>query len=107
MSGDWLELVEAGGYGIFYVHIDERGDSVTLGFEKVEEVEGFEFHVVFTGVRGLTVAGWGAEEAKGVRVSVREGEGFDVVLGEPRSGITFRAAAVRLGKSRTYLVGSR
>ncbi|MEU6549752.1 hypothetical protein ABZ915_05580 [Streptomyces sp. NPDC046915] len=116
MGGDWLGLVEAGGYGLFYVHIDERGDSVTLGFGKVEEGEGRDFYVVFTGVRRLMVTGWGAEEAKDVRVSVREGEGegedegedegFDVVLGAPRSGITFRAAAARLAKSRTYPAGS-
>ncbi|MGW7254956.1 Imm50 family immunity protein [Streptomyces sp. NPDC054834] len=107
MSGDWLGLVEAGGYGLFYVHIDERGDSVTLGFEKVEEAEGFEFYVVFAGVRRLMVTGWGAEEAQDVRVSVREDEdeGFDVVLGAPRSGIAFRAAAARLAKSRTYPAG--
>ncbi|MFF4400217.1 hypothetical protein [Streptomyces sp. NPDC001480] len=106
MGGDWPALVEAGGYGLFYVHIDERGDSVTLGFEKVERGEGCEFHVVFTGVRRLTVTGWGAEEAQDVRVSVRADTGFDVVLGAPRSGITFRAAAARLAENRTYPAGS-
>ncbi|MFE0509762.1 hypothetical protein [Streptomyces sp. NPDC058964] len=106
MGADWMRLLEAHDWGLSYLHIDERGDSVTLGFERGEGKDGFEFFVVFTGVDGLRVTGWGAAEAKEVRVSVLDGGVFDVRLGFPESGIVFRAPAARLTRSRAYAVGS-
>ncbi|MEU9990309.1 Imm50 family immunity protein [Streptomyces sp. NPDC048045] len=130
MSGDWLRLLASrdhlgGLYGdappapdacdLFSVHIDERQDSVTLGFDtrvlpvnlpvewEEQGLNAFEFHLVFTGVTGLRVTGWGAAEAKEVRLSVRDGGAFDVVLGSGESGIVFRAPAVRLAGPRAYL----
>ncbi|MGW7378541.1 Imm50 family immunity protein [Streptomyces sp. NPDC054794] len=105
MSADWMRLLESHDWGLFYVHIDERGDSVTLGFERGEGGDGFEFFVVFTGVDGLRVTGWGAAEAKEVQVSVLDGGVFDVLLGSRGSGIVFRAPAARLGKSRSSAAG--
>jgi hypothetical protein len=90
MVADWLQLLASPQYlgelydgsppsleacDLFYVHIDERGNSVTLGFDTrsfpvnpLEEWEGkelnaFEFHLVFSDVAGLQVTGWGASEA--------------------------------------------
>ncbi|MFA7753895.1 Imm50 family immunity protein [Streptomyces sp. NRRL B-2790] len=130
MGGDWLRLLASPDclgalYGgdppapdacdLFSVHIDERENSVTLGFDTrllpvnpPVEWEGqgfnaFEFHLVFTGVTGLRVTGWGPAEAKDVRVSFREGGAFEVVLGSGDSGIVFRAAAVRPAGPRAYL----
>ncbi|WUW86846.1 immunity 50 family protein [Streptomyces sp. NBC_01451] len=57
------------------MHIDERDDSVTLGFDtrafpvnlppewRGKGFNAFEFHLFFTGVTGLRVTGWGASEA--------------------------------------------
>ncbi|WP_244184234.1 Imm50 family immunity protein [Streptomyces cellostaticus] len=96
------------------MHIDEREDSVTLGFDTrlfpvnpPVEWEGkgfnaFEFHLVFTGVTGFRATGWGAAEAKDVRVFLRDGGGLGVELGPEGSGIVFRAAAVRLAGPRAY-----
>jgi hypothetical protein len=106
MNADWMRLLGSHGWGLSYVHIDERGDSVTLGFERRDGGEGFEFFVVFAGVDGLRVTGWGADQAKEVRVSVLDGGGFDVVLGSRESGIVFRATGARLSKSRAYPAGS-
>ncbi|MFI1362553.1 Imm50 family immunity protein [Streptomyces griseochromogenes] len=130
MGGDWQRLLASPDclgvlYGedppppdacdLFSVHIDERGNSVTLGFDtrrlpvnppaewERKGLNAFEFHLVFTGVTGLRVTGWGAAEAKRVRVSFREGGGFDVVLGAEESGIVFGAAAVRPAGPRAYL----
>lgn len=130
MSGDWTRILSAPDflgelYGdvppapdrcdLAYVHIDERENSVTLGFDtrhlpedSPEEWAGkdfnvFAFSIVFTGVDDLRVTGWGAAEARQVDVSVQPGGVFDVVLGSEGSGITFRAPAARLAGTRAYL----
>lgn len=62
---------DASGCDPFHVHIDERGNSVTLGFHtKVFPVStptewrekgfnAFEFYLVFEGAEGLRVTAWG------------------------------------------------
>ncbi|MEU9155454.1 hypothetical protein AB0D59_34085 [Streptomyces sp. NPDC048417] len=106
MSTDWREVLDAYDWSLSYVHLDEREDSVTLGFGRRAGSEGLEFHVVFTGVEGLRVTGWGATEAQRVRVSGVEEGGYDVLLGREESGIRFRAAGARLGGRRSGPVGS-
>ncbi|MEU9381540.1 Imm50 family immunity protein [Streptomyces sp. NPDC048279] len=130
MSGDWTRMLAASNllgelYGdvpptpdridLTYVHIDERENSVTLGFDTrhlpvnspeewtVNGFNAFAFSLVFTGVDGLRVTGWGAAEARQVDIPVRHGGVFDVILGTEGSGITFRAPAVRLAGTRAYL----
>ncbi|MFD4563178.1 Imm50 family immunity protein [Streptomyces sp. NPDC058467] len=130
MSADWLQLLASSGYlgglydgappspdvcDLFYVHIDERENSVTLGFDtrsfpvnppeewKAKDFNAFEFHLVFSGVERLHVTGWGASEAKKIQLAVRGGGFFEVVLGLEGSGIAFRAPTARLGKVRAYL----
>lgn len=92
MDADWRELLPSDGFldtcRLFYVHFDERGSSATLGFETRERPTGsnaFEFYFVFTGVTGVRVC--------------RQG----TFLGSGDSGISFRASAVELVKSRAYL----
>ncbi|MGY4922466.1 Imm50 family immunity protein [Streptomyces sp. 900105755] len=129
MSADWSrvlaspeylgELYEgtapaAGSCDPFYVHIDERNVSVTLGFStrilpanapaewREKEFNAFDFYLAFEGVTDLRVTGWGASEAKNVGLAVHE-HCFDVVLGTPDSGITFRAATARLARTHAYL----
>ncbi|MER6273309.1 Imm50 family immunity protein [Streptomyces sp900105755] len=98
----------------FYVHIDERNVSVTLGFStrtlpanapaewREKEFNAFDFYLAFEGVTDLRVTGWGASEAKNVGLAVHE-HCFDVVLGTQDSGITFRAATARLARTHAYL----
>jgi hypothetical protein len=100
---------------LFYVHLDERDKSVTLGFETrqmpaeiPEEWAGnqfntAEFYLVFADVAGFQANGWGASEARHVRLIVREDGLFEVTLGTTASGIWFQAPAPRLTKLRTYL----
>ncbi|KAB1977407.1 Imm50 family immunity protein [Streptomyces triticiradicis] len=129
MSADWSRLLASPEYlrdlyndtppsadscDPFYVHIDERGTSVTLGFDTrtlpvniPAEWHGngfnaFEFHLVFGGVEGLRVTGWNAAAAGSIDMTVREGV-FEVVLGSAESGISFRASTARLARARAYL----
>lgn len=132
MSADWSQLLASAEYlgelydgappptdacDLFYVHIDEREDSVTLGFDtrvfpvnvppewREKNFNAFEFHLFFTGVAGLRVTGWGASEAKVIDLTARDGGHFDVALGSEASGIAFRAAGARLTRTRAYLAG--
>ncbi|MGW1713048.1 Imm50 family immunity protein [Streptomyces sp. NPDC002156] len=135
MSADWSQLLASTEYlgelydgappptgecDLFYVHIDEREDSVTLGFDtrafpvnpppewrgQGKDLNAFEFHLLFTGVTVLRVTGWGACEAKAIDLTARDGGHFDVALGSEASGITFRAAAARLTRTRAYLASN-
>ena len=133
MSADWSQLLASTEYlgelydgappptdecDLFYVHIDEREDSVTLGFDtrafpmnpppewRGQDFNAFEFHLFFTGVTGLRVTGWGASEAKAINLTLRDGGHVEVALGSEASGITFRAAAARLTRTRAYLASN-
>ncbi|MGQ4388945.1 Imm50 family immunity protein [Streptomyces sp. SAS_270] len=100
---------------LFYVHLDERGDSVTLGFEterlpskppsewRQKPFNMFEFHLVLVGVEALRVHGWGPAQAKEVGLVRRDGGRVDVTLGGAEDGIRFRASSVSLGRTRVYL----
>ncbi|MER7836821.1 Imm50 family immunity protein [Streptomyces sp. NPDC096040] len=130
MNADWTRTLAASDYlgelydgvppspdmcELCYVHIDERGNSATLGFVtrnlpvhppaewENNGFNAFEFYLVFTGVDDLRVTGWGASEARQVDLSVRDGGFFEVVLGTEESGITFRAPMARLARTRAYL----
>ncbi|MGW0630241.1 Imm50 family immunity protein [Streptomyces sp. NPDC002758] len=130
MGADWQQILAAPEYlgelygtnpppqdacDLFYVHIDERDNSVTLGIGTREfpvnprpewqdkGLNAFEFYLVFTDVTGLGVTGWGAEEAKEMHVTVGNGGTWDVVLGSERSGIHFQASAAQLRRPRAYL----
>lgn len=98
----------------FYVHIDERGHSVTLGFHtktlpmstppewREKGYNAFEFYLVFERVEGLRVTAWGAPQAGTIALTISD-ELFGVVLGSADTGIAFRAASARLARTRAYL----
>ena len=98
----------------FYVHVDERGHSVTLGFHtkilptrtpqewREKGYNAFEFYLVFEGVEELRVTAWGAPQAGTIDLTVHDGL-FRVVLGPADTGIAFRAASARLARKRPYL----
>ncbi|ELP69987.1 hypothetical protein STRTUCAR8_07116 [Streptomyces turgidiscabies Car8] len=62
----------------------------------------FDFYLVFADVEGLRVTGWGPPEAGAFDLSVIGGGLFEVALGSEESGVTFRASAVRLARTRAY-----
>ncbi|QNP72408.1 hypothetical protein IAG44_25300 [Streptomyces roseirectus] len=100
---------------LYYVHVDERGRSVTVGFETKnlpsrplgswngEVYNTLEFFLLFLEVEDFSVNRWGAEEAAEFSVSTRSRGGFSVFLGNGDSGIKFQAGSVTLQKSRVYL----
>lgn len=129
MSADWSRLLASPEYlgelydrtppsvhscDPFYVHIDEREDSVTLGFHtrvlpvnppaewRAKGFNAFEFYLVFAGVERLRVTGWDAVAAGSIDISRRE-KLFEVILGSPDSGIAFHASAARLARTHAYL----
>ncbi|MET8857604.1 Imm50 family immunity protein [Streptomyces sp. NPDC004579] len=129
MSADWSRILTSPEYlgnlygslppsapscDPFYVHIDERENSVTLGFDtrvlpenvpaewREKGFNAFEFHLVFAGVTGLRVTGWDATAAGSIDMTVRA-EVFEVTLGSRQSGITFHASTARMARTRAYL----
>ncbi|MFI0965032.1 Imm50 family immunity protein [Streptomyces sp. NPDC021080] len=129
MSADWSRLLasphhlgnlygssppSAASCDPFYVHIDERENSVTLGFDtrilpantppewQEKGFNAFEFHLVFEGVTGLRVTGWDAAAAGKIDMTVGP-EFFEVLLGSRESGIAFHASTARLAGTRAYL----
>jgi hypothetical protein len=100
---------------LFYVHLDERGDSATLGFEtrilpsiprpewREKPYNRLEFYLLLGGLTGFVVDGWGASEAASFGISAVSQEEIAVSLGRGRAGIRFRASSVRLSRTRVYL----
>ncbi|MET8979202.1 Imm50 family immunity protein [Streptomyces sp. NPDC004539] len=105
----------AGDCRLFYVHVDERGESVTVGFQTEVmpaypadawlgvEYNTLEFFLFFPGVEEFSVDGWGSVEAARFEVGVRPGGVVSVALGSEGAGIRFRAGSVALRKARVYL----
>ncbi|MFK0258782.1 Imm50 family immunity protein [Streptomyces sp. NPDC090445] len=102
----------------FHTHIDERGTSVTFGFETGRlpphpkpEWSGnayntLRFWIEFTGVTGLRVSGILADAERAVRIT-EDGtsDHLRVSVVSDRRAISFRAAAARVPHTRVYLQG--
>ncbi|MGW5368434.1 Imm50 family immunity protein [Streptomyces sp. NPDC004009] len=100
---------------LFYVHADERGDSVTVGFDTRRlpscpdtawgdvTYNRFEFYLSFFDVADLRVTGWGAREARSVDLAASPGGAIRVSSGDAGSGIHFTASSMRLAHARVYL----
>jgi hypothetical protein len=86
---------------LFYVHIEERLNAITLGFTTQEGHEGFEFFLAFTGARQLTVKGWGPPGRKNVEL-VRDTDGIAVSVKDHSSSLSFRAAKMSLARTRSF-----
>ncbi|MFH8577298.1 immunity 50 family protein [Streptomyces zaomyceticus] len=105
--------------GLFFVHIDERGTGVTLGFDtdRVPDdllhenghtpANAFEFFVLFTAVTALRVEGWGGGANRSVRIS-RTAEGGEVAVSveSPTEHLAFHAREARVTRARGYLAGA-
>jgi hypothetical protein len=100
---------------LFYVHLDERADSVTLGFDTrtiptnplpewgSRRCNAFTFYLVFTDTQGVRVDGWGPSVAGEVHLITSTGGQLEVTLGHTGSGMTFEASSVTLTTPGTYL----
>ncbi|MEU0075609.1 hypothetical protein ABZ027_39705 [Streptomyces sp. NPDC006332] len=86
---------------LFYVHIDERQRSITLGFTAQEGHEGFEFFIEFTDVRDVVVRGWAAPGHKDVQLT-QTVEGITVSVEAEGSSLSFRAASMSVARSRSF-----
>jgi hypothetical protein len=112
-ASEWARV--PGHCELSYVHLDERGDSVTLGFSTRQlppnppaswrdtEYNTVEFYVVFSGVHDLRVRGWGPEQAREVEVTPDDAGRTRVQLGRQGAGIGFLAQDVTVTRCRAYL----
>ncbi|MFJ9173744.1 Imm50 family immunity protein [Streptomyces sp. NPDC102360] len=103
---------------LFYVHIDERESSVTLGFDtshfparplpewQAREFNAFEFHLRFDSVSELNVSGWSAPAQKTVRMSADDDGVLRFSARGPESLLEFSARQVCVIRTRTYLASA-
>nr|WSW47856.1 immunity 50 family protein [Streptomyces sp. NBC_01001] len=126
-SNDWPELRDLYGAApvpdldtchFFHVHIDERGTSVTFGFETPQLPEHpkpewtasayntLRFWVEFTGVTDLRVSGILAEAERAVRITGGVPDHLEVSVTSETRSIAFSASASRVTYTRVYLKGS-
>ncbi|WP_314253542.1 Imm50 family immunity protein [Streptomyces kutzneri] len=107
---------------LYYVHVDERGTSVTLGFEtpqlpdhpkpewEEKQYNTLRFFVTFTGADELRITGIAAEHPdrrdRTVRVIVTDAGRQQVSVTSDNRSIVFSAAASEVVHSRVSLQGS-
>ncbi|QNS04145.1 hypothetical protein [Streptomyces xanthii] len=97
------ELTE--GSDLFYVHLDERERSVTLGFARERGSEGSEFFLRFPEARDVRVRGWTHPGRKDVRVTRGDpGDGVAVDVSSQGSSLSFRAAGITVARTRSFPV---
>ncbi|MFE6063534.1 Imm50 family immunity protein [Streptomyces sp. NPDC056431] len=101
---------------LFYCHIDERGTSITLGFDIPlapdalfhedgdTKANAFEFFITFMSVTGLQISGWGGSVRRSVRMSRSQQDG-DITLSveSPTERIAFQAQEAKISRARAYL----
>lgn len=103
---------------LFHVLVDERGDSITLGFQTPHtparirpEWEGkvynsFTFRLVFSWDEQLAVQGWAAPACKTVSIQRDPDEKLSVAITSQEASLRFRARSVVLSAARVGLVSS-
>ncbi|WP_405942993.1 Imm50 family immunity protein [Streptomyces sp. NBC_00207] len=124
----WLELKALYGSApvpdldtcpLFYIHIDERGTSVTFGFEtqqlpphpkpewSEQAYNTFRFWIEFTGVTNLRVSGIRAETKRAVRIIAGDrADDLQVSVNSETRSIIFSAVSSRVSHTRVYLQGA-
>ncbi|GLX54657.1 hypothetical protein Shyhy01_76060 [Streptomyces hygroscopicus subsp. hygroscopicus] len=88
-------------HDLFYVHLDERQCSVTLGFATQEGQEAFEFFLMFTDVRNVSVNGWGPPGRKKVRLE-EVGGAIIASIDTQGSSLNFEAADMEILRTRSF-----
>ncbi|MYV60744.1 hypothetical protein GTW37_15925 [Streptomyces sp. SID4931] len=103
---------------LFHVLADERGDSITLGFQTAQtparirpewdgkEYNSFTFYLVFSWVEQLAVQGWAAPAHKWVSIRRDPDEKLSVAIMSEEASLLFRARSVVLSAARVGLVSS-
>ncbi|WP_455352130.1 Imm50 family immunity protein [Streptomyces sp. SYSU K217416] len=103
---------------LFYLHIDERQTSVTLGFDtrhlpttphtdgQEQHFNMFEFYLEFKHVTDLRIAGWTGQPHHDFSLTRQEGDRIAVSLRSAGQSMTLLARKVSLAHSRAYLAGS-
>ncbi|MHC5262615.1 Imm50 family immunity protein [Streptomyces sp. UC4497] len=103
---------------LFYVHIDERENSVTLGFDtsylpvrpfpewQARDFNAFEFHLRFSSISELRVSGWAAPAQKTVLMAAGDHGGLQFSARGPGSLLEFTAGQVEVARTRTYLASA-
>ncbi|MFJ6053373.1 Imm50 family immunity protein [Streptomyces sp. NPDC092307] len=102
----------------FYIHIDERGTSVTFGFEtqqlpphpkpewSEQAYNTFCFWIEFTGVTNLRVSGIRAEKERTVRIIGGDtADGLQASVNSDTRSIAFAATSSRVSHTSVYLQG--
>lgn len=101
---------------LFHLLADERGDSITLGFEthqvpariKAEwegrEFNSFTFHLVFDGVQKLSIRGWSSPAQKRVSIHREEDGTMFATLTSEGTEVSFRARTVSISRMNVGLV---
>jgi hypothetical protein len=128
-ASDWQRLLASPGYlgelydvppspdscDLFYVHIDERGDSITLGFDtrnfpssppvewQEKGLNAFEFYLTFTDVEDLCVSGWGPPAVKNIELAPQGNGRIAATISSEGSSIAFHAEFLSLARKRAYL----
>ncbi|TXJ70913.1 hypothetical protein E2C11_35505 [Streptomyces lavendulae] len=87
-------------HDLFYVHLDERQCSVTLGFATQESHVAFEFFLVFTDVRNVLMRGWGPPGRKNVRLESTGGV-ITASIEAQGSSLSFEAADMAMLRTRS------
>ncbi|MCJ1678941.1 immunity 50 family protein [Streptomyces sp. APSN-46.1] len=127
-SSDWSELRALYGTApvpdldscdFFHVHVDERGASVTFGFETQQlpphpKPEWSEkayntlcFWIEFTGVTDLRLSGIHAEAERAVQITGGDTpDGLRVSVNSDTRSITFAASSSQVSHTRVYLQGA-
>ncbi|MFE9473915.1 hypothetical protein ACFY5K_28435 [Streptomyces griseofuscus] len=88
-------------HDLFYVHLDERHCSVTLGFTAQEGHDAFEFFLAFTDVRNVSVRGWGPPGRKNVRLGKTDGV-ITASIEAQGSSLSFEAADMAMPRTRSF-----
>ncbi|MEU4351450.1 Imm50 family immunity protein [Streptomyces sp. NPDC023838] len=106
---------------LFYFHVDERLESVTLGFDTRNlptnpredwlgaEFNTFEFYVQFVGVTELRISGWTGQPHHDFSLARTVGGRLVVTISgaDAGQGARFLATEASLVKSRVYLAGGQ
>ncbi|MFJ4282477.1 Imm50 family immunity protein [Streptomyces massasporeus] len=99
---------------VSYLHIDERGSSVTLGFSAAQRPSHpsdewlekghntLEFYVLFAGVQDLLIERWGAPGRKNVSLDRQAHGGIMVSIDGGGSHVEFLADSASLTRTHTY-----
>lgn len=103
---------------LFYVHVDERESSVTLGFDtsyvpvrplpewQEKNFNAFEFHLRFSSISELRVSGWSAPARKTVLMSAGDDGGLRFSARGPGSLLEFASGQAEVARTRTYLASA-